>query len=268
VADQTGVPVETVQAILAGEHAVLDDALRTVAAHLGVSLLELNVHDFRVSGFLPEALVNFISLLGWSPGEDREQMALDQTIELFDIDRVGKTNARFDRSKLLAFNTDWINRSSPERLAEAFDDYLKLNDSPLLLGQPAQRAHLIRVSPGFRTFRELEAKSRSLFIDDEAIEYDPKAVKKNLTRSEGAGYRMLEMLLPRLEACQTWTTEGLEALFETICAEQQTKLGHVAQPVRVAVSGGSVSPPIFDTLILLGKDRTLSRIRRCLAERK
>lgn len=268
VADQTGVPVETVQAILAGKHAVLDEALRTVAAHLGISLLELNVHDFRVSGFLPEALVNFISLLGWSPGEDREQMTLDQTIELFDINRVGKTNARFDRSKLLAFNTDWINRSSPERLAEAFDDYLKLNDSPLLSGQPAQRAHLIRVSPGFRTFKELEAKSRPLFIDDEAIEYDPKAVRKNLARNEAAGYRMLEMLLPRLEACQAWTTEGLEALFETICAEQQTKLGHVAQPVRVAISGTSVSPPIFDTLILLGKDRTVSRIRQCLSARE
>lgn len=128
-------------------------------------------------------------------------------------------------------------------------------------------AHLLKVTKGFRTFRELEAKSRFLYVDDEAVEYDPKAVKKNLTRSDGTGYRMLELLLPRLEACQAWTTGALDALFEKVCTEQDTKLGHVAQPVRVAISGTSVSPPIFDTLVLLGRDRTLSRLRRCLAVR-
>ena len=78
---------------------------------------------------------------------------------------------------------------------------------------------------------------------------------------------MLETVLPRLEACEPWTVESLERLFEAICTEHDTKLGHVAQPVRVAVTGTSISPPIFDTLVLLGKDRTLSRIGRCLSAR-
>ncbi|MHC4089087.1 MAG: glutamate--tRNA ligase [Planctomycetota bacterium] len=267
VADKTGLPVDTAQAILSGKQVVLDQALEAVADHLGVSLLEVNVHDFRASGFLPEALINFLSLLGWSPGDDREQLTLEETIELFDVGRVGKTNARFDRSKLLAFNTDWLNRASPQRLAEGLEDYLSLNDSPTRLAEPDRRAHLLRVTKGFRTFKELDGKSRFLFLDDEAIAYEPKAVRKVLARNEAVGYKMLELALPRLEACEAWTVEVLEALFEKLCAEQETKLGNIAQPVRVAVSGTTISPPIFDTLVLLDKDRTLSRIRLCLAAR-
>ncbi len=229
--------------------------------------VEIDVHDFRVSGYLPEALLNFISLLGWSPGEDREQMTLDETVEQFDVARVGKANARFDRNKLLAFNTDWLNRTAPDRLAEAFGDYLRLNDSPICSATPDQVAHLLTATKGFRNWKELEDKSRALFVEDGAIEYDPKAVKKNLTRNDGAGYGMLELLLPRLETQELWTQASLEAVFDQVCTERETKLGNVAQPVRVAVTGTAVSPPIFDTLVLLGKDRTLARIRRCLAAR-
>ncbi|HUU83033.1 MAG TPA: glutamate--tRNA ligase [Phycisphaerae bacterium] len=267
VADATGVPADTVGELLAGKHTVIDPALQAVAGHLGIDLLEINVHDFRVSGYLPEALINFISLLGWSPGEDREQMTIDETVELFDIARIGKTNARFDRGKLAAFNTDWANRTSQDRLAEAFDDYLHWGDSPMRSADAATRRHLLKVCAGFRTFKELDVKGRNLFVDDEAITYEPKAVKKNLTRNDDQGYHMLETLLPRLESCDPWTGETLEKLFEQVCAEQDIKLGNAAQPVRVAVTGTSISPPIFDTLVLLGKEQTLARIRRCLSAR-
>jgi len=267
VAEASGVPVATAAAIAAGKHTVLDDALRAMAGHLGIEVLEINVHDFRTSGYLPEALLNFISLLGWSPGEDREQMTLEETAELFEVGRIGKTNARFDRTKLLAFNTDWLNRTTPQRLAEGFDDYLALTGSPMQQATPAQRAHLLEVTRGFRSFKEVEAKCRFLFLPDEAIEYDAKAVKKVLARHEGQGYAMLETLRPRLEGWADWTTAGLEKLFEEVCTELGTKLGNVAQPVRVAVSGTSVSPPIFDTLAVLARGHTLARIRRCLAQR-
>ena len=127
----------------------MDAALRTVAAHLDISLLEINVHDFRTSGYLPEALVNFISLLGWSAGEDREQLTLDETVDLFEVSRIGKTNARFDRTKLLAFNTDWLNRTPPQRLGEAFADYLNLCGSPVASANAEQQAHLLQVCQGF-----------------------------------------------------------------------------------------------------------------------
>ncbi|MCH7814676.1 MAG: glutamate--tRNA ligase, partial [Planctomycetes bacterium] len=267
VADKTALPADTVQAICSGSHTVLDPALQAVAKHLGISLLEINVHDFRVGGILPEALLNFISLLGWSPGDEREQITLAETVELFSLDRIGKANARFDRTKLLAFNTDWLNRASLERRQEAFDDYLEQVDTTTGRADQQQRARLLQAAAGFRTFKELDAKSAALFADDEAIVYQPKAIKKVLQRGEGSGYRMLETLLPILEACAEWTAGVLESVFDDLCKERETKLGNVAQPVRVAVTGGTVSPPIFDTLELLGRDRTLRRIRRCLAER-
>ncbi len=267
IAQATGVPGEIVAAIAGGKRDVLDEALKQVAKHLEISLLEINVHDFRVSGYLPEALLNFISLLGWSPGEDREQLSLEETTTLFDVTRVGKTNARFDRTKLQAFNTDWCNRVTAERLAEALDDYLKQNESPLLVADAAQRAHLLKACAGFRTFKEFEGKCRSLFAEDDAIQYDPKAVKKVLVKGEGRGYTMLETTLPKLESCEPWTAASLEQLLEKICAEHDTKLGAVAQPIRVAVTGTTISPPIYDTLAVLGKNRTIARIHRCLAAR-
>jgi glutamyl-tRNA synthetase len=264
VAQATGLPTEVVAEIIVGKRTVLDDALRAVARHLDISLPEINVHDFRVSGYLPEALVNFISLLGWSPGEDREQITLDETVALFDVKRIGKTNARFDRGKLLAFNTDWCSRVSPQCLAGALGDYLLQTGSPFGRADVSTRARLLRVCAGFRTFRQLDEKCRALFVEEEDIVYDPKAVKKVLAKHDGQGYRMLETILPRLESCDPWTAEALEKLFEEICSQHDTKLGNVAQPARVAVTGTTISPPIFDTLAILGKERTLSRIRRCL----
>ena len=268
VAQAADLPADVVADIIAGKRTALDAALRTVAAHLDISLLEINVHDFRTSGYLPEALVNFISLLGWSAGEDREQLTLDETVDLFEVSRIGKTNARFDRTKLLAFNTDWLNRTPPQRLGEAFADYLNLCGSPVASANAEQQAHLLQVCQGFRTFKELDAKLHPLFIPAEQIEYDPKTVKKVLAKREAEGYQALEAILPKLEACETWTADALEAVIEQFCTEQDIKLGGVAQPIRVAATGTAVSPPIYDTLAALGKDQTLTRIRRCLAQRE
>ena len=267
IVSATEVPRDTVRAIVAGQHQVLDESVQAVVNHLGVDLLEINVHDFRLSGYLPEALLNFISLLGWSAGEDREQLTLEETTELFDVKRIGKTNARFDRTKLLAFNTDWCNRLPPERLGRGLDDYLTLAGSPFAEADAPTRAHLLKVCAGFRSFKELDNKCRPLFMDDDAIEYDPKAVKKVLTRHEGQGYDMLAKVLPDLETCDPWTAEALEGLIERLCAEYDTKLGNIAQPIRVAVTGTSISPPIFDTLVILGQQRALTRIHQCLTAR-
>ena len=109
-------------------------------------LPEILVHDFRKNGYLPEALLNFLALLGWSPGGDREHMTIDEMIQLFTVDGIGKSNAKFDRDKLLAFNTEAAAAAAPERLLAAFRDYLSVNpDSPLerrrrrAAGQDARR---------------------------------------------------------------------------------------------------------------------------------
>jgi len=228
---------------------------------------DVEVHSFRVAGYLPEALLNFIALLGWSPGGDREKMTKQEMIELFSLDRIGRTNAKFDREKLLAFNTDAAGSANEDRLAEAFDDYLAVSDSPIGKANPTPetRRELLRINRGFRTFRDINQKSGFMFVPDDAIVYEEAAVKKVL---EKGGFDMLASLLPVLESHEPWTTEGLEKLLTGICESQSVGMGKVAQPIRVAVSGGTVSPAIYDTLVLLGKDRTLRRIRRALALRK
>lgn len=228
---------------------------------------EIDVHDFRVAGYLPEAVTNFIALLGWSAGEDREYFDLSELTARFSIERVGKTNARFDRAKLLAFNTEWATRLNSARLLAAFKDYLAVNDASLRKFDDALLGRILAACAGFRTFRQVEEKVKFLVIADDAIEYDPKAVQKVLAKNEGEGYRTLEGLLPKLRGETNWTTAALDALVNMFCQENNVQMGAVAQPIRVAVTGSTISPSIGETLSMLGRDKSLFRIENCLKTR-
>jgi len=227
---------------------------------------DVEVFAFRKAGYLPEAMVNYLALLGWNPGNDIERFSLDELIELFAPERVGRTNARFDRDKLLAFNTDAIAAAGEDRLLDAFKDYLSINETPIPSDDDDLLRLILRANKGFRTFADIIAKSGILFDDESAIEYDPKAVKKWLNKAEGAGWAMLADLRGRLAACE-WTVEAIEQLIADICQESRVGMGKVAQPIRVAVAGRAVSPSIGDTLTLLGKEKTLLRIDNCLASK-
>jgi glutamyl-tRNA synthetase len=247
------------------------------ALKAGLPPPEIDVHDFRTAGYLPEALLNFIALLGWNPGDEREFFTLDELVDVFDISRVGRTNARFDREKLLSFNTTWSARLPEPRLLEAFKDFLQANASARATSSSLvfQRSGLpptddellavLRACAGFRTFSDVMKKAGFLFTPDDAIEFDPQAVKKVLQKNDNAGLAMLTHLLPKFEVATDWTAESLESLIKQACEEKQVGMGAVAQPVRVAISGSTISPAIGLSLELLGKERTMSRVRRCLA---
>ncbi len=246
---------------------------------------EIDVHDFRAAGYLPEALLNFLALLGWSAGDDREFFSLAELIERFSIERVGKTNAKFDRAKLASFNTEWSARlggtagadaanspsaviaANPDRLLAAFRDYLTLSGSTMARFDEGRLRRLLVECAGFRTFADVVAKAGFLTQADDGFAYEPQAVKKVLEKNDGAGYAMLKAVLPRLEGLDDWSGAAIEKLLEAFCAEQNTKLGHVAQPLRVAITGTTVSPSIHASLELLGKAATVGRVKRCLAAR-
>ena len=225
---------------------------------------DVEVHAFRVAGYLPEALANFIALLGWGPGGDREKLTLAEMIELFGIERIGKTNAKFDRAKLLAFNTDAVAAATPDRLLAALKDYLSLNQTSIPAGDEELLRRLLVANAGFRTFADIPAKCNVLFVADDAFEYEPEAVKKVLQKDDARGLAVLAELRGQLAGCP-WTAGDLEALLKAYCEKSGLGMGKVAQPVRVAVTGGMISPPIFDTLTILGKEKALARIDRCLA---
>jgi len=242
---------------------ILDMAGRKLSKRDG----DVDVHAFRAAGYLPEALGNFIALLGWSAGGQRERMDLAEMIAAFGPERIGKANAKFDREKLLAFNTDAAAAADEDRLLAAFEDYLSLNETPIPADDPALLRRLLRASAGLRTFADVVAKTGVLFVADEAFDYDAKAVKKVLAKGAGAGYAVLEALRGRLAACE-WSEEALHELIEAYCVGTSQGMGKVAQPLRVAVTGATVSPSITETLAILGRDKTLARIDRCLALRE
>jgi glutamyl-tRNA synthetase len=236
-------------------------------SHVGlkkIDLPEIQVHDFRENGYLPEVLLNFLALLGWNPGGDKEQMSIDEIVQLFEIKDIGKSNAKFNREKLLAFNTDAGAKASPQRMVAAMRDYLAVNpDSPLNKATDEQLAALIKMKAGLRVLRDCDESSRFLFMSDDQIVYDPQAVEKVLKKQNG--FAVLADLQPRLEAISDFKAEPIEKMIEAYCAEKQLALGKVAQPIRVAISGGTISPPIFQSLEFLGKNATLTRIARCLS---
>jgi len=228
---------------------------------------EIDVHDFRASGYLPEAIVNFIALVGWSPGGDREKMTLDEMTALFSLDRINKTSGRFDREKLLAFNTDYCAAASPQRLLAGFRDHAAVSRSPMARLDDATLTAALAACRGFRTFADIDLKVGALFAPDDAVQFDPEAVKKVLEKNGGQGYAMLERLLPGLEAIAEWSAAGIDAFIKAFCETNNAKMGDVAQPLRVAITGKTISPSIGETLALSGREQTIARVRACLKRR-
>lgn len=247
-----------------------DDALKLADA-LGVALPEINVDDFRRSGYLPEVLVNFLALNGWSPGGDREKFDIHFICREFDLSRVLKTPAKFDRVKLLSFNSDamrvltreeFIERSAAHGRAyhPEFMSRLTLEQFTLLASASHERS---------RTLDELFRGNRWVTLADEAIVWDDsKPVRKALLGPSPNGLDQLAAVTEVLAALGggsgDWSVPAIEAsvtAYATAHAEGQ--MGRVAQPIRIAVTGGTVSPPIFDTLAILGRESSLTRLERC-----
>ncbi|QOJ14946.1 MAG: glutamate--tRNA ligase [Planctomycetia bacterium] len=258
----TGAEPDSFAAWLRGDVQLDSAALDRLAAALEVQPPEIQIHDFRASGYVPAVLLNFISLLGWSPGEDREKMSMAEMCSLFSLERVGRTNARFDRAKLLNFNTTALAAMDTPSKRTLLRDYLVLHDdSPLAALDDAMLDRLIDMCPGVRLLRDVETKCRALFVADDALRLDPAARDKVLLKNERAGLRTLEALASRLDTLPEWKASAIDALVRNFAEEQGLKLGDAAQPVRVAITGTTVSPPLFESLELLGRERSLARIR-------
>ncbi len=264
LAKAAGISLEDVEMFLKGKSAPDMPAIDAMAKLLGVHLPEINIVDFFRSGYLPETMVNFLAMLGWNPGDGREIMKVDELIEAFSLSRVSKSNSLFDRKKLQSFNTEHLKAEMipSERLILHFRAYLEEIGSPVAKADDSQLSQIISINAGARTLEQIEQKTRFAFIADEAMEYDNKAVKKVLLK--GDGLAMLKIVGQLLAALKEVTPESIEKLLRDLAEEKQVGLGKVAQPLRVAICGSTVSPPIFDSVQMLGMDNTLKRIERTL----
>jgi glutamyl-tRNA synthetase len=220
------------------------------------------VDEYRAMGYLPAALRNYLMRLGWSHGDD-EIFSTEQAIEWFDIDGIGKSPARFDFAKLADLNGHYLRQMSDHELLKRIDDVLpSVEDGAELKAKLAAdgSVKLVRLLPALKerakTLRELIdsarflADERPLVLDTKAAQLLDPAAKKNLAA-----------LLPRLEAITDWRAITLEAEARTFAATMGAKLGNIAQPLRAALTGRSVSPPVFEVMAVLGPKETLARIK-------
>jgi len=242
------------------------DLAKLLAGVLDISLPEIDVADFRKSGYLPGVILNYIALLGWNPGENVERFDLPFLVERFGFDRVGKSNSKFDREKLKAFNGEALRKLMPPEFEAMLREY----------GNTYQPEAMARLGANFQLFaasyRERCAilndpfvLGRFFFIDDDAMVFDAKAVDKVLKKDGGAGVAALRGIVPVLETIATWDAGAIHAAIEAHATQAGIGMGNIAQPLRVAVTGSTVSPAIHDTLAILGKEATLNRIARCVA---
>ncbi len=273
----TAPPANTVDATrfsawLGDKNSQLDFAEATaMATALNIELPEINVDDFRRSGYLPQVMCNFLALNGWGPGNDLEKFDNAFLCANFALDRVQKTAAKFDRVKLLAFNLDAIQKLSREAFSELVKAHGEIYHPEFMKKITAAQFDLLVAASHERskTLDELFRGNRWLALGDEELTWEKsKQVEKALLAGTPSGLDRLKELRGVLEAVATWTPAGIEESIRqwATTAGLAEQIGQIAQPLRVGVTGSTVSPPIFDTLAILGKSSSLRRIDRCLQD--
>ncbi len=220
-----------------------------------------SVTAYREAGYLPDAVTNYLARLGWSYG-DQEIFTREQLIEYFSLESVGKSAGVYNPEKLEWVNFQHLKALPIAQLAEAAKPFIAARGWTKYLDDaaPLQRA-LATLQERAKTLVELTDCARFYLLDD--IEYDAKAVAKHL-RAEIAS--PLQQLIAELKALASWNPPALQAAFNTVMERHGLALGKLAQPVRVALTGGTVSPGIFEVIEALGKERTLTRLQHGLAQ--
>ena len=220
------------------------------------------IEEYQKRNFLPEALRNYLCLLGWSPKDDREVLELDEIIQLFDLPQISRNNARFDEQKLSFINTDYLRRKPVETftwMARPILHEAGLIDEDFSEDQLQKILGLCQ--PKIRSLEETPAFTAYFFSED--FNYDEKAVRKVLKKGEPL--QRLQEFRAGIDGLEgPITPENLESLVEDLCRDHEQGSGAYILPVRLAVSGTNVGPSFYELLQVLGRDSVLRRIDRFL----
>ncbi len=213
----------------------------------------MSVTAYRDMGYLPDAFINYLVRLGWSFG-DQEFFTRNELIEKFTLKNIGKAAGIFDQDKLLALNADHIKQTPPDKLSGYLIPLLK--ERGVVAKQGDYIEHVIKTLDT-RSKTLLEMADGALFYYQEKVTFDEKAAKKFLTAS---ALDPLKLLAEKLEQLDDLTEKSQEGAFKAVMDETGIKFGKIAQPVRVALTGKTVSPGIFEIIEVLGKDRVVRRL--------
>ena len=230
-----------------------EDGTRLSKRHGTVSVMR-----YRDQGILPNALLNYLVRLGWSHG-DQEIFSLNDMMSLFDIKDVNKSASSFNADKLIWLNQQYIKQGDPDDIAQHLIWYMDRLGLDLKQGPDLSRVAMLQQART-RTLDEMATNSR--FFYHPVSDYDEKAARKHLTE---ASLNVLIDISQRLQKLSHWQAEAIHNEIKDCSAAHTMSMGKVAQPIRVAITGGTVSPPLGETLALLGSNRTLTAIKQAIA---
>ena len=223
---------------------------------------EVSIAWYRDAGFLPEAICNYLALLGWSPGDDRENVTMQELTELFTVERVNSSPARFDMKKLEAINGDKIR-------ALTIDDFLLralpfLTNAGIISGTDSEKAIIKSVLPIIqeRIAKLSEVPQMVKFLFGESVVIDSESKAKI---SDDVSKDVLRKSLAALEPLTNWSHDSIDAALRAVLIEEMGLKPRIAfGAVRIAITGSHISPPLFESMELLGKERAITRIKNAI----
>lgn len=220
--------------------------------------IPVSVRDYREQGYEPEALVNFLALLGWHPGDDRELFSLPALVDAYSIERTAHSGAKFDLDKLAWFNGQHLRELAPAEIAERARPFVEGRVGEVETERLEAVAALMRERLTFA--RDLA--DAAYFFEDPAA-YDEKGVKK---RWKDDSAQLVRLYADRLEADDAFTEESTEAVMRQLAEDEEAGFGRIIHPVRLATTGTTAGAGMFETLVLIGRGATIRRLRRAADE--
>jgi nondiscriminating glutamyl-tRNA synthetase len=237
-----------------------EDKSKLSKRHGAVSLM-----TYKEQGYLPDAMSNYLALLGWSPGDDREVMSMEEIVKAFDLKRINPSNAVFDEQKLEWMNGQYIYGMTDDNLLENLKHFLIRFD--LMSEQDIERNRdwLLKVCQlvklRLKTLANINEVGRYFFVED--FEYEEKGMEKHYN---SATIRIVASFLSKLESIEEYSAHSIEDAVRSYAEENHLKARHIIHPLRLFITGKQGGPGLFETMELVGKERCLKRIRRLVNE--
>jgi glutamyl-tRNA synthetase len=219
------------------------------------------VATYIEQGYAPEAVRNYLCLLGWSPKDNREKIDIDEVVKLFELEKINRRNAAFDLDKCFWLNGQYIAQMSLDRFIELARPFLEKADIEVS-DRDYLRAVLAIVKEKIKLLSDVPEWTRYFFT--EQYEFDPAAVEKVFGKPEAA--ERLIALRDEFAKIENWTVEKIESILKTLAQKLGCKTGDLVHPARVGVSGRSVGPSLYHMLEVMGKERVLARFDRMIAQ--
>ena len=224
---------------------------------------EVSIAWYRERGFLPEAICNYLALLGWSPGDDKENITMQELVDLFTVERVNSSPARFDMKKLEAINGDKIRALTPEKFLEWALPFL--TDAKVITGSNDEIELVKKALPIIQerivTLSEIPAMLNFLFVKEFSV--DPEEKPK---LAEASAQEVLKVSLSKVESLDNWNHTAIEEVLRKALIEEMGLKPRIAfSALRIAVTGSHISPPLFESLELLGKAGSIARIKQAIS---